>query len=41
MEADDFADSALDGKPVRVSCDDTIGNTRLLERIRRTIGLAY
>jgi D-xylose 1-dehydrogenase (NADP+, D-xylono-1,5-lactone-forming) len=41
MEADDFAGSVLDGKPVRVSREDTVGNMRLLERIRRMIGLAY
>ena len=41
MEADDFAGGVLDGKPVRVAREDTVGNIRLLERIRRMIGLAY
>jgi hypothetical protein len=41
MEADDFAGSVLDGKPMRVSRADTVGNVRLLERIRRMIGLTY
>jgi hypothetical protein len=41
MEADDIAGSVLDGKPVRVSREDTVGNMRLLERIRQMIGLAY
>ena len=41
MEADEFAAAVLDGRPPRVSREETLGNTRLLERLRRQIGLAY
>src|SRR5205814_2057959 len=36
-----YATGQLDGKPVRVSREDTVGNVRLLERIRHMIGLTY
>jgi predicted dehydrogenase len=41
MEADDFAGSVVDGRPARVSRQDTVGNLRLLERVRRLVGLTY
>jgi len=41
IEADEFAASVLDGRRPRVSREDTLGNTRLLERLRKQIGLAY
>jgi hypothetical protein len=41
LEADDFAACALDGRPPRVSSQETIGNVQLLERLRKQIGLAY
>jgi hypothetical protein len=41
LEADDFAASAVEGRPLRVSRQETLGNVRLLERLRKQIGLAY
>ena len=41
IEADDFAASVQDGRPVRVTRLDTMGNTVWLERFRKHIGLAY
>jgi len=41
MEADDFAETVLDGKPVRVSREDTLGNMKVLDKIRRQIGLQF
>jgi len=38
VEADDFAASVLDGKPPRVTPEDSLGNMRVLERMRRHIG---
>jgi xylose dehydrogenase (NAD/NADP) len=37
VEADDFAASVLDGRPPRVSRQDTIGNMQLLDQLRRKI----
>jgi hypothetical protein len=37
VEADDFAASVLDGRPPRVSRQDTIGNMQLLDRLRTRI----
>jgi len=41
MEADDFAETVLDGKPARVSRDDSVGNMRVLDEMRRQIGLEF
>ena len=41
IEADDFAASVQDNRPVRVTKQDTMGNTVWLERFRKQIGLAY
>ena len=41
LEADDFATAILDGRPVRVSRDGTLGNVRLLEQLRKQLGLLY
>jgi predicted dehydrogenase len=41
MEADDFAASVLDSTPPRVSREDTLGNMRVLDEIRRQIGLLF
>jgi xylose dehydrogenase (NAD/NADP) len=41
MEADDFAEAALDGRPVRVSRQDTLGNMKVIDEIRRQIGLQF
>jgi len=41
LEADDFAETALDGKPARVSRNDSIGNMRVLDEMRRQIGLQF
>jgi predicted dehydrogenase len=40
-EADDFAATALDGKPPAVPPEDTLGNMRVLDEIRRQLGLGY
>jgi predicted dehydrogenase len=37
IEADDFADTVLDGKPQTVTRADTIGNVRVLDAIRRQL----
>jgi predicted dehydrogenase len=37
IEADDFAASVLDGRPPRVSRQDTIGNMQLLDQLRRKV----
>ena len=39
VEADDFAAAVLDGRPPRVSRQDTMGNMQLLDRFRRQIGV--
>jgi xylose dehydrogenase (NAD/NADP) len=40
-EADDFAAAVLDGKPPAVSESDTLGNMRVLDEIRRQVGLPF
>ena len=40
MESDDFADAVLDGKPVRVTPQDSLGNMRVLDELRRQLGVA-
>ena len=40
-EADDFAAAALDGKAHAVSAADTIGNMRVLDEMRRQVGLSF
>lgn len=39
VEADDFAAAALDGTPPRLTAADSIGNMRILDEMRRQIGL--
>jgi predicted dehydrogenase len=41
LEADDFAASIAEGRPPRVSREETLGNMRLLDELRRQVGLAY
>jgi hypothetical protein len=41
IEADDFAAAVLDGKPPAVSESDTLGNMKVLDEIRRQIGLVF
>ena len=41
LEADDFAAAVLDGAPPRVSGADSVGNMRLLDELRRQIGLKF
>lgn len=41
IEADDFAAAALDGKPPRISREETIGNMRVLDEMRRQINLKF
>ena len=41
LEADDFAEAVLEGKPVRVSREDTLGNMRVLDGARRQIGVVF
>ncbi|MGD0389673.1 MAG: Gfo/Idh/MocA family oxidoreductase [Tepidisphaeraceae bacterium] len=41
IEADDFAAAALDGQPPRISRQDSIGNMRVLDEMRRQIGLEF
>jgi len=41
MEADDFAAAVLDGRPPRLSRDDSVGNMRVLDEMRRQIGLEF
>jgi predicted dehydrogenase len=41
IEADDFAAAALDGRPPRISREDSIGNMRVLDEMRRQIGLEF
>jgi predicted dehydrogenase len=41
VEADDFANSVRSGWPPRVSREDSIGNMRTLDEIRKQIGLSF
>jgi len=41
VEADDFAASVLDGRPARVSRQDTIGNMQLLDRMRKLVLISH
>lgn len=41
IEADDFANAVLDGSPPRVTRDFTIGNMKVLDEIRKQIGLRF
>jgi hypothetical protein len=41
LEADDFAATVLDRKAPVISRADTIGNMRVLDEIRRQIGLSF
>jgi len=41
LEADDFADAVLDGKPPRVSEQETLGNQACLDALRQQMGLPY
>jgi len=41
LEADDFAATILDGAPARISPGDAIGNMRVLDEVRRQIGLRW
>jgi predicted dehydrogenase len=41
IEADEFATAVLDGVAPRVSREFTVGNMRVLDEIRRQIGLAW
>lgn len=41
LEADDFAATVLDGKPPAVSRQDTIGNMRVIDEMRRQIGIRF
>ena len=40
-EADDFAAAALDNAPPAVTATDTLGNMRVLDELRRQVGLAF
>ena len=39
LEADDFAEAALDGKAVRVSREDSLGNMKVLDALWRMVGV--
>jgi predicted dehydrogenase len=41
MEADDFASAVIDGQQPQVSREDSIGNMRVLDEMRRQIGLEF
>jgi len=41
LEADDFAVTVLDGKPPRISREDSVGNMVVLDEMRRQIGLEF
>jgi hypothetical protein len=41
LEADDFTSAALEGKPPRLTRQDSIGNMRVLDQMRRQIGLPF
>jgi predicted dehydrogenase len=38
-EADDFVATILDGKPPRISPEQSIGNMRVLDALRRQLGV--
>jgi predicted dehydrogenase len=40
-EIEDFIATVLDGRPPAVTREDTLGNMRVLDEIRRQLGLAY
>jgi hypothetical protein len=40
VEADDFAATVLDGKPPMMTAQETIGNMRVLDEMRRQVGQA-
>lgn len=40
-EADDFAATVLDGQPPRLTPQDTLGNMRVLDAMRKQIGLEF
>jgi predicted dehydrogenase len=41
IEADDFAECILDGRSPRISAEDSLGNMRVLDEMRRQIGLRF
>ena len=41
IEADEFAAAVLDGVKPRISQSDTLGNMRVLDAIRKQIGLSF
>jgi predicted dehydrogenase len=41
MEADEFAAATLEGKPPRISRADSVGNMRVLDEMRKQIGLEF
>jgi D-xylose 1-dehydrogenase (NADP+, D-xylono-1,5-lactone-forming) len=41
FEADDFAAAVLDGAPLPVSPADTLGNMRVLDELRRQVGVEF
>jgi hypothetical protein len=41
VEADDFAATVLDHSPPRLSAEDSIGNMRLLDEMRKQIGVVF
>jgi xylose dehydrogenase (NAD/NADP) len=41
LEADDFAAAVMDGVPPRISRQDSVGNMRLLDELRRQVGVRF
>jgi D-xylose 1-dehydrogenase (NADP+, D-xylono-1,5-lactone-forming) len=41
IEADDFAATVLDGRPPRLSRQDSVGNMRVLDELRKQVGLKF
>jgi predicted dehydrogenase len=41
LEADDFAAAVLDGAPPRLDRRDSVGNMRLLDELRRQVGVVF
>jgi hypothetical protein len=41
IEADDFAAAIFDAKPPLITPEDSIGNMRVLDEMRRQIGLEF